>query len=278
MASPLYLDRAGHRTWLKWHRARRIGSDPVFTGRRIIEGMALGASVEIDLVIHADDGLAVLHDLALDHDTTGQGAVRQTPADVLRRLHLRDNQGLALPDTVMLLEDLAALIAREGAHPEALLQLDYKEDAAALTPAVTLTFARALSPVAGHFILSSGDAEAVQTLADATPGLRIGYDPCHMGAMERVLATRDFAGFVTEAVAASPRAELFYLDRHLVLGAADLGFDLIAAFHSAGRRVDAYTIRRADAEGVAAAERLLALKADQITTDTPEELGAALGG
>ena len=30
------------------------GSDPVFTGRRILEGMAAGASVEVDLVVHAD--------------------------------------------------------------------------------------------------------------------------------------------------------------------------------------------------------------------------------
>ena len=62
----------------------------------------------------------------------------------------------------MLLEDLAALIARDGAHPEALLQLDYKEDAAALTPRAVATFAAALAPVARHFILSSGDAEAVR--------------------------------------------------------------------------------------------------------------------
>ena len=61
----------------------------------------------------------------------------------------------------MLLEDLAALIARDGAHPEALLQLDYKEDAAALTPRAIATFAAALAPVARHFILSSGDAESV---------------------------------------------------------------------------------------------------------------------
>ena len=214
------MTRDGHRTWLKWHRARRFGSDPVFTGRRIIEGMAAGASVEVDLVVHGDDGFAVLHDLVLDHETTGQGPVRATPAAVLRGLHLRGNDGAVLPDQVMLLEDLAALIAREGAHPQALLQLDYKEDAAALTPAVIATFAEALRPVARHFILSSGDAEAVGLLTDAVPGMRVGYDPCHMGAIERLQASRDFAGFVAEAVAASPRADLVYLEYRLVLGGA----------------------------------------------------------
>lgn len=266
-----------HRTFLKWHRARRFGTDPVFTGRRIIEGMAAGASVEVDLVIHGDDGFAVLHDLVLDDDTTGHGPVRQTPADLLRGLNLRGNDGAPIADTVMLLEDLADLIATQGAHPDALLQLDYKEDAAALTPAVIATFARALRPVARHFILSSGDADAVARLTAPVPDLRIGYDPCHMGAIERVQATRDFAGFVSEALAASPHAELIYLEHRLVLGADDLGFDLIAAFHAAGRRVDAYTLQRADAPGVAVARRLLALKVDQITTDDPEGLASALG-
>ena len=61
-----------------------------------------------------------------------------------------------------------------------------------------------------------------------------------------------------------------------MLVAADDGFDLVAAFHAAGRRVDAYTLPRADAAGLAAARRLLALSVDQITTDDPEGLHAAL--
>ncbi|MDB5536345.1 MAG: glycerophosphodiester phosphodiesterase, partial [Devosia sp.] len=50
----------------------------------------------------------------------------------------------------------------------------------------------------------------------------------------------------------------------------------IAAFHAHGRRIDAYTIQRSDPESVASVERLLALKVDQITTDDPEGLAAAL--
>ncbi len=97
-----------------------------------------------------------------------------------------------------------------------------------------------------------------------------------MGAIDRVRASGDFAGFVVEAVLASPDAELIYLEHRLVLGAADLGFDLIAAFQAVGRRVDAYTIQRADAAGVAVARRLLDLRVDQITTDDPEGMAAAL--
>lgn len=276
MTPAVSVTRGDHTTFLKWHRARRFGTDPVFTGRRIVEGMAAGASVEVDLVIHGDHGFAVLHDLSLDHDTTGHGLVRETPAAVLRGLHLRGADGAPIPDTVMLLDDLAALIQQQGAHPDAVLQLDYKQDAAALTPAAIATFVLALRPVAGHFILSSGDAAAVTLLADPVPGLRIGHDPCHDGALERLQDTLDFTGFVAGAVAASPKAEMIYLDHRLVLTAAKLGFDLIAAFHVADRRVDAYTIQTADAAGLAAATRLLDLKADQITTDDPEGLALAL--
>src|SRR5690606_9842648 len=131
MTSPISVTRNGHRTFFKWHRARRHGTDPVFTGRRVLEGMALGASVEVDLVVHGGGGMAVLHDLALDRETTGTGPVRKADAASLRSLHLRDEEGTVLEDRVMLLEDLAALVRRDGAHPDALLQLDYKEDAAA---------------------------------------------------------------------------------------------------------------------------------------------------
>lgn len=276
MADAISVTREGHRTFFKWHRGRRMASDPVFTGRRIIEGMQLGASVEVDLVIHADDGMAVLHNLSLERETTGSGLVRETSAETLRGLHLRDNDGQPIADKVMLLEDLAALIARDGAHPEGLLQLDYKEDAAALTPGVIANFARALGPVARHFILSSGDAEAVALLSADVPGLRIGYDPCHKGALERLMETRDYASFVTDAVAASPKSELDYLEYRLVLEADRDGFDIIGAFHAQGRRIDAYTVRRADDEGLAVVRRLLELRVDQITTDDPEGLAAAL--
>jgi len=276
MADAISVTRGGHRTFLKWHRARRRATDPAFTGRRIIEGMTAGASVEVDLVVHADDGFAVLHNLSLDRETTGTGLVRETPAATLRTLHLRDNAGSPTPDRVMLLEDLTALIARDGAHPEGLLQLDYKEDASALNPRAIATFGQALGPAARHFILSSGDAESVRLLSADVPDLRIGYDPCHLGAIERLMASRDYPAFVADALAASPEAELIYLDHQLVLFAQEDGFDLVAAFHDAGRRIDAYTIQRADAAGIAAARRLLGLRVDQVTTDDPERLGAAL--
>lgn len=276
MTDPVAITRDGHRTLLKWHRARRRAADPVFTGRRILEGMAMGASVEVDLVVHGDRGFAVLHDLTLGRESTGAGRVVEMSAAELRQQRLRDNAGAVTAEPVMLLEDLTALLAAGSIQPDALLQLDYKEDAAALDRAAIDSFSRSVGPVARHMILSSGDAEAVRLLCDATPGLHIGYDPCHEGALDRLQASRDFAGFVADAVAASPQAEMIYLYYGMVLEVMDARFDMIAAFHAAGRRVDAYTIPYADGTTLPQVERLLALRVDQITTDDPEGLAEAL--
>jgi glycerophosphoryl diester phosphodiesterase len=277
MTDPIFITRGGHRTWLKWHRARRKGSDPVFTGARIIEGLRLGASVEVDLVVHADRGYAVLHDLSVERETTGSGKVAELGAKALRSLHLRGEDGVPLPDKVMLLEDLCALLAQGGLHDHALLQLDYKEDWRALDEAAIASFKASVAPVARHMILSSGDAESVRLLTEGVEGLRIGYDPCHDGALDRLAQSRDFTGFVRDAVAASPRAEMIYLHYGLVLEADRQGFDMVAAFHAEGRRIDAYTIKHANAESQPKVARLLELKVDQITTDDPEGLLALMG-
>lgn len=276
MVDPLFVDRNGHRTWLKWHRARRRAGDPVFTRARVLDGMRIGASVEVDLVIHGGHGCAVLHNLRLDEETTGRGLVRQTPPEVLRRLHRLDEDGTPLPDRVMLLEDLCTLLVDSPPAASALLQLDFKEDVAALDPLTVAGFARAVGPVAGNMIVSGGDAKAIAALADATPGLARGHDPCHDDKVGRLLATGDFAAFIDEGLAEAPDASLIYLAHEIVAAADASGFDMIGACHAQGKRVDAWTIQRITAESLALCERLIALGVDQITTDDPEGLVTAL--
>lgn len=277
MSDPVGVTRHRHRTWFKWHRARRRASDPPFTRQRVLEGLAIGASVEVDLVVHGGHGFAVLHDhLSIAGETTGEGASRDHSGEALRRLNLRANDGTPIADRVMLLEDLCALLEGTPPHPDALLQLDYKEGQGPLDAVTIATFARSVAPVASTMIVSSGEARSVKALTDAAPGVRIGYDPCHGDAVAALERSRDFAGFVIEAVAASPKAEMIYLAYPIVLAAAAAGFDMIDAFHAAGRRVDAYTIRTADATTRPTVERLLDLHVDQITTDDPEGLAALL--
>lgn len=276
MPDGIAVVRDGHKTWLKWHRARKRAGDLPFTGERILEGMRLGASVEVDLVKHAEGGFAVLHDESLEPGTTGSGLVAARTRSQLRQLYLRDEAGNETTHHVMLLEDLMALLGEGGLEEGALLQLDLKEGAAALGRLEIAGFAEAVSPLARHMILSAGDATAVALLTDAVPELKVGYDPCHEGAIERLVESRDFDGFVRDAVAASPRAEMIYLEQRLVLFAAQQKYDLVAAFHAAGRRIDAYTLETTAPAMVEIAEQLLALEVDQITTDDAVGLELAL--
>ena len=263
------IDRAGHRTWLKWHRGHRFAGDVSFTGVRIVEGMELGASVEVDLMRFAGDGFAVLHDETLDAATTGTGMVRSASEAYLRGLHLRDPFGAPSEHKVMMLADLGRLLAQVGRDPRAGLQLDLKENSDVIRDADIAAFAAAISPVADSVILSGGDPVAVERLSHAVPDMAIGYDPCHDGAIERLMETCDFVGFVAGALRAVPRAQMIYLDRYLVLFADQAGYDLIGAFQGAGRLVDAYTINSAVPSALPGVKRLLELKADQITTDDP---------
>ena len=277
MTDPISVTRNGHRTFLKWHRARRRATDPVFTGRRILEGMALGASVEVDLVVHADHGFAVLHDhKSISRETTGQGSARSASAAELRALQLRGNDGAPIADHVMLLEDLCALLARTPPHPTALLQLDYKEDLAALDPHTIANFVRSTAPVARNMIVSGGDAEAIRTLTAAVPGMLSGYDPSDNLQEGRTYSASELQRFVDDALATAPEADFIYLYWQIVTLSADAGFDIVGAFHQAGKRIDAWTLNMADAATAAIAERLLAAKVDQITTDDPEGLIALL--
>lgn len=265
----LAIVRNGHRTLLKWHRARKYAADTAFTGRRILEGLVLGASVEVDLVRHGGGGFAVLHDETLDRETNGTGPLATAQPGELAKLYLRDNAGRVGDEPLMLLETLCTLLADIEPHPEARLQLDMKTPAHAFSADDIAAFARAVTPVAPTMILSAGDTEAVARLAEAVPAMRIGFDPCHSGAIERLQASRDFARFIADALAASHGAETIYLAHELILLADKAGFDMISAFHGAGRTVDAYTLKTADAATAPVLARLLALKADQITTDDP---------
>lgn len=276
MTNPRYVERNGHRTWLKWHRGRRRASDPAFTGKRLIEAMRLGASVEVDLVVHADHGCAILHDLQLDRETTGSGLVVRARASELRQLYLRGADGRPIPDRVMLLEDLCALLADDLPHPDGLLQLDFKQDAAALDPQTIAGFAASIGPLAPHMIVSGGDAEAVELLAAATPGLRRGYDPCYGASLAKLRSSGDFGRFTADALATAPRADFIYLSYEIVLEADQAGFDMIAACQAEGHRVDAWTISAVNPTTLSQVNRLLALKVDQITTDDPEGLAMAL--
>ncbi|WP_176085064.1 glycerophosphodiester phosphodiesterase [Martelella sp. HB161492] len=277
MPLPVALQTDGHVTLLKWHRGRRNLADTPFSGSRILEGMAAGASVEIDLQIHGEGGMVVLHDPRLEQSTTGLGPVARTPASGFAGINLRDNDGADSGEPVMLLDRLTRLIASRPIGRTALLQLDFKDRLSDFHDNTLDAFIKAVSPVAGHMILSGGDAEAVKALSAGIADLAIGYDPCLYGAMERVLESGDFAGFVENALKTAPWASMIYLHVDLILAADRAGFDMIAAFHAADKTVDAWTIHAIDGTTRPKIARLLELKADQITTDDADRLFEVFG-
>ncbi|AJY46036.1 glycerophosphodiester phosphodiesterase [Martelella endophytica] len=276
MTPPVAIVRNGHRTLLKWHRGKRHPGDTPFTARRIAEGMAAGASIEIDLQITGDGNLAVLHDELLEQSTTGSGPVAEAMADALKRACLLDVHGNDSGEPVMLLEDLARIVADTEPAAGALLQLDFKDELAAFHPNTATLFAETIAPVSRHMILSGGDAKAVRHLARLVPDLAVGYDPCLDGAMETAMESGDFESFTARALKIAPWASMFYLHIAIVLTAADSGCDMIGAFHKAGKTVDVWTLRDSSPKAVGWAERLLTLSADQITTDDADGLFAAL--
>jgi glycerophosphoryl diester phosphodiesterase len=266
----LDLYHGGHRVRLKWHMGRRVRSDVPFTPSRAHEAMALGASFEVDLNRHAGAGFAVLHDETLDRETDGHGPVMAARPDALRRLKLRRPSGEITDEKVLLLDDLADLVRSGSVHPETLIQLDLKVGADVIDQATVEAFAATLAGVAPHFILSGGDRDAVARLGRATPGLNLGFDPCHEHTTADIEAGADLDAFVAAALAALPEASLIYLDYSAILASERRGVDLIAAFHAAGKRIDAYTLDLHHPGADASLRRLIELGADQITTNEPD--------
>ncbi len=267
LAIGLAIGLNGHQTRLKWHRLRRSMADPEFGAAAMAEGFRLGASMELDLCVRADGGFVVLHDETLDRETTGSGQVRMTTGPQLAKLTYRQS-GLPL----ILSEDLAGLMPK--AHPDALLQFDMKDDLQTIgTPGVAhlaAHFGRTSAPI----IFSGGCAYLIRALAEALPQIPRGIDPTDrlvliaqtegMGAVEAAL---------TAALQDGTEPDTCYLNWELVLGAMQLGLDLVALCHAEGVRVDAWTYTLGAPEtGFSATEAtefraLMAQRPDQITTD-----------
>jgi glycerophosphoryl diester phosphodiesterase len=273
VAKGIAIDAGGHRVRLKWHRLQRRMDDLAFTPRRLREGLALGASMEVDLRRHADHGFVCLHDAALDRETTGTGPIATTTTAALRQLALRRADGTPSGEGVILLEDLAEIARMEGDR-RALLQLDLKEDADALDDGLVESFRRTLACIAERCIVSGQDWGAVSRLATAVPGLRRGFDPCAEDTLERLRDKQDCRAFIAEGLAAAPEAETIYLDYRIVLAALERGVDLIAPCHAAGKTVDAWTLNPDHPRAAESLWNLIALRVDQITTDAPEALEA----
>ena len=277
----LAIVHEGHRTRLKWHRLRRSWDDSLFSAEVMAEGFRLGASMELDLRVHADGGFVVLHDDLLEGETTGRGEIAKLTRAEIATARFKDGRPLIFT------EDLAAMLST--AHPEALLQFDMKDELSVIGEAGVAHLAEHFSVLPCSVIVSGHDLDLIVKVGERIPSLLRGIDPTDklaeiyaregIGAVEADLV-RDLRG--------PTRPDTVYLHWQLVLEAANKGLDLVALCREHHAKVDAWTYTLADpAGGFSEAEwrdfsALMALRPDQISTDeavaTERAWAARMGG
>lgn len=265
----------GHVTRLKWHRLRRSMADPEFGAAVMAEGFRHGASMELDLQVRGDGGFVVLHDDALERETSGYGPVADHTGAEIAALRYRTQDCAPI-----LSEDLATMLG--AAHPDALLQFDMKNTFEQVGPRGIDHFADQFSDRCAGIIVSGGSIPLIRALADRLPSLKRGYDPTDdLLAIWPALGLSGVERALTEVLRDRVKPDMVYLEWQMLVTAARLGLDMVALAHGEGVEVDAWTHQLArPSEGFSGTERaefqtLMALGPDQITTDEPVATEAA---
>jgi len=265
--------RAGERrVWLKWHQLRRDAADPAHERANLREGIARGASLEVDLILTRDGHFVCLHDDELAAETTGAGLVREHDRAALERLRQCDNQGRPLATLPLFLDEVVEALAGSPAGWPGRLQLDLKAPPAPVEVAAIERFAALIEPVARHVILAGTRWPAVLRLGRAVPGLRLGYDPLDIHEVAPPASTAEFTALGAYALAHAYEARIFYFHIPLLLQGLELRVDLIALAQARGAEVDAWRLEPGHEGAGAKLARLVEAGVDQITTDSPEEL------
>lgn len=260
------VETGGRRVLLKWHMLRRTPHDPPFSPENLKVGLALGASMEIDVRLLADGAWVCLHDDVLDEETNGAGPVAAIDTEAARQLRVA-GADYAPP---LLAEIMVALPA--AAPRGARLQIDLKDGADRITDDGVASFASVVSPVAAHCVLSGTDWQAVERLGAGIPDLRLGFDPYELAEGRIFAGASDFEAFVADIWRIAPHADAFYLYHAFVTAALTEGFNPVGTLKASGAFVDVWTL---DPTMPGVAEILQACMdagADQITTNDPRGL------
>jgi glycerophosphoryl diester phosphodiesterase len=263
-AAPTVLRVGGRVVRLKWHKLRCRPEDPRFARANLRAGLAAGASLEVDLRRLACGRFVCLHDARLDEETTGEGPVAGIDAAAIARLEMRGAPG----EPPLLLDELAGAVRAGPCAPQARVQLDLKDTASDLDGASRAALAVALEGIAGHFILSGCDWDAVKRLGGEVAGLALGYDPHDDAGDDPADAMRAIRERATAA-------DTIYLHRKLVRAAHEQASPLIARLRARGQRVDCWTIDHGPSAALADLRIALAEGCDQITTNSAAAWAAA---
>ena len=251
----------GHRTVrLKWRKLKRLPDDPPFSRRNLREGLAAGASLEVDIRAVACGRFVCLHDADLEHETTGKGAVANMDAASVSRLWM-----LAGGEPVLLLDELVQIVRAGPTHPSALVQLDLSGEVDA---DAEQAFTAALRGVTKGFLLSAYDWDAVVRIGASVPGLLLGFDPTE----EAMNNDADVSRIVQER---APEANWIYLHRDIVRKSYERGDGLVDRLHASGHRVDCWTIDHGTPDATEDFIAAVHAGCDQITTNTAQAWATA---
>ncbi|MBK7471344.1 MAG: hypothetical protein IPI73_12670 [Betaproteobacteria bacterium] len=112
---------------------RRRKSDPPFLRENLATALQDGVACEVDLAFTADGHALCVHDSTLDRETTGHGPVAEVTRAQVERLVQRGSDGKGLGSAPLFLDEIVATVRESGVRAPALVQLDVKAPAGALT-------------------------------------------------------------------------------------------------------------------------------------------------
>ncbi|MCC7450117.1 MAG: hypothetical protein IT324_22055 [Anaerolineae bacterium] len=269
---------------------------------------ARAALIEIDVTALANDDYLLVHDPALESETTGKGAVGECPAAQARDLHFVQ-KGQATAFRVPLLSEVVALF---GEYPGVTrLQIDFKNMIPFPNGEPLRRLLHLIEPLGDRVIVSTGADWQLRKLRTLAPRLDLGLDvhfyidarppvepgtpidsapyPTKRGAYgywdDHPLASQRFwptpeyledrCSFLVGLV---PGISTFYISHVLLAQSLDDGFNWVEALHARGVKLDAWTLDADNPTAAANAKRLLPAGVDQFTTNTPNALAAILNG
>jgi len=257
---------------LKWHMLRRRRSDAPFLRENLVAALHAGAACEVDLNFTADGHALCLHDATLDRETSGQGRVADATRAEIERLRQRSPTGAVLTTAPLFLDEVVDIAQSIGVAEPALVQLDVKTRAQALTRDACERLARTIGDGADTFIASAYEWDTVRRLVDATAGLHAGFDPLVFYPRTFDLAAEAYRAIAARTLATAPGASIYYLEARLILAALERGVNLVHEVGVTGARVDAWTIDPEFPNLRDALRRLVHAGVAQITTNDPEQL------
>jgi glycerophosphoryl diester phosphodiesterase len=263
-----------------------------------------GASfIEIDITALSDSDYLLVHDPFLESETSGNGKVREFSAAAARDLHIKSKRGIE-PYHVPLLSDVVKLLQDFGGSSR--LQLDFKDMMPFMSEEPLRRLVDMLHPLGDRVIVSTGADWQLRRLRTLAPWLDLGLDvqfyidnrpadepvdeltfPRRHGAygywddhpisQQRFWTTAEYlADRCGMLIGSVPRLSTFYISHHLLIQSLDDGFNWADMLHSAGIKLDAWTMDADNPIAVKHLPRLLEAGVDQFTTNTPDAMKSLL--